>query len=186
MDFRAKHSTLFIVAHPFLERSRANRAVCEAVEGVPGLTVRKLYDLYPYFHINVEEEQRLIESHDLLVIQHPFYWYNMPALLKQWLDEVWLSGWAYGPGGDKLKDKRFLLSLTVGGNQEAYRPEGIHRFGIDTLLAPWIQTVHLCKMKWHEPKIIHGSIRASAEDLRGHAVAVRSSLESFAQTGVLK
>jgi glutathione-regulated potassium-efflux system ancillary protein KefG len=186
MSSDSNRSILFIVAHPFLERSRANRAVMTAVEGVPGLTVRRLYDLYPYFHIDVAAEQRLMSSHDLIVVQHPFYWYSMPALLKQWLDEVWLSGWAYGPGGDKLQGKHFLLSLTVGGNEEAYSSQGINRFSMDTLLAPWNQTIHLCKMKWHQPQILHGAIRAGGEELERHALSVRDSLLNFAHRGVLK
>src|SRR4051794_39300314 len=111
METTSKFSTLFVIAHPFLERSRANRAVALAVDNVPGLRMRNLYDLYPYFHIDVEEEQKQMMAHDLIVIQHPMYWYSMPALLKQWLDEVWQCGWAYGPEGDKLKDKNFLLSV---------------------------------------------------------------------------
>src|SRR5437879_848106 len=111
MEAKRNFSTLFIIAHPFLERSRANRAVLEAVSRVAGVTVRNLYDLYPYFHIDVEEEQRQMMAHDLVVIQHPFFWFSMPALLKLWIDDVWLYGWAYGPEGDKLKGKKFWLSI---------------------------------------------------------------------------
>ena len=182
----SKNSTLFIVAHPYLERSRANRAVTEAVMDVQGVTVRRLYDLYPYFNINVNVEQKLLEENDLIVVQHPFYWYSMPALLKQWLDEVWLSGWAYGPGGDKLRGKKFLLSLSVGGAEEVYSPAGSNRFSMETLLSPWNQTVHLCGMKWYAPKVIHGSIRVPSAELERHAQDVRSALAHFSGTGMMR
>lgn len=185
MEPKAKFSTLFIVAHPFLERSRATRAVSAAVRDLPGLTFRNLYDLYPYFHIDVEEEQSLMSAHDLIVVQHPLYWYNMPALLKQWLDEVWVSGWAFGPGGDRLKNKNFLLSVTSGGTQDTFALEGHGRYSLETLLSPWDQTVTLCQMKWHQPKIVHNSNRAEDEELRHHAWAMRESLARFAQSGVL-
>lgn len=29
-------------------------------------------------------------------MQHPFYWYSTPALLKEWQDLVLEHGWAYG------------------------------------------------------------------------------------------
>jgi putative NADPH-quinone reductase len=177
---------MFLIAHPYLERSRANRAVLEAVRDVPGVRVRNLYDLYPYFHIDVEEEQRQMLEHDLIVVQHPFVWYNMPALLKLWLDEVWYYGFSYGPGGDKLKGKKFLLSITTGGAQNVYPTDGDDVAPMETLLSPWTQTVRLCGMKWHEPKIIDGSIHSTDQDVRRHALEVRAALETFAKTGVLK
>jgi putative NADPH-quinone reductase len=50
-----------------------------------------LYKVYPDGNIDVEKEQKLIESH------------NCPPLLKKWLDDVLTYTWAYGSGGDKLK-----------------------------------------------------------------------------------
>lgn len=178
-------STLLIVAHPYLEKSRANRAVVQAVQDVPRITVRRLYDLYPYFNLDVAAEQELLLRHDLIVMQHPLYWYSMPALLKLWVDEVLQSGWAYGPGGDQLRGKQFLLSITAGGAKQGYSPEGSNRFDMETLLSPWNQTVHLCHMKWHTPKILHASIHASAEQLQAHALDVRQALIHFAREGSL-
>lgn len=185
MEKSTAFSTLFIVAHPYLEKSRANRTVTEAVDGLNGVTVRRLYDLYPYFHIDVAQEQKLLVNHDLIVFQHPFLWYSMPPLLKMWMDEVWQSGWAYGPGGDKLKGKRFLLSITTGGGEEAYSSQGRNRFSLETLLSPLNQTVHLCQMKWHAPRVIHGSIRTPLHELNAHAAHLRADLVNFAQSGVI-
>ncbi len=84
---------LFVVAHPFLRESRSNRAVVEAVADLPGITIHPLYDLYPYFHIDVPTEQKLLEAHDVIVMQHPFYWYAMPALMRAWQVEVFQEGW---------------------------------------------------------------------------------------------
>lgn len=42
------------------------------------------------------------------------YWFNMPAILKIWFDEVFTYQFAYGSKGDKLKNKKLLPSLTVG------------------------------------------------------------------------
>ncbi len=176
---------LFIVAHPHLEKSRANRAVVEAVTGLGGTSIHRIYDHYPYFHIDVEFEQKRLLEHDLIVIQHPFYWYSTPALLKLWLDEVLRSGFAYGLGGDKLKDKRFLLSLTVDEPETSYRAESENRFSIDTLLTPWKQTVGLCGMKWHKPLIAFDALAMPQESLRAHGVKVRETLSAYLQKGVL-
>lgn len=173
MNSPAKTKILFLVAHPHLQKSRANRAVVEAVSALDDVLVHRLYDHYPYFHIDVAREQKLLDEHELVVIQHPFYWYNMPPLLKLWLDDVWESGWAYGPGGDKLKGKKFLLSLTVGGPKESYCADGYNKFSTDMLLAPWKQTVGLCQMEWCDPLIIHGAIAAAPDVLRNHGALVR-------------
>ena len=176
---------LFLVAHPHLLKSRANRAVTEAVAAVEGITTHRLYDLYPYFHIDVEREQQILLQHDLIVVQHPFYWYSTPPLLKMWLDEVLESGWAYGPGGTALAGKDFLLSITAGGDFEAYTPAGSNRFTMETLLSPWQQTVQLCQMRWHRPRVLHASIRANDTDLHAHAERLCVDLVRYCAKGML-
>lgn len=160
---------LFLVAHPYLRQSRANRAIVEEISKRGEFTVHNLYDRYPYFHIDVEFEQSLLLEHDGLVVQHPFYWYSMPPLMKLWLDEVLESGWAYGPGGDKLKDKNFLLSTTVGGPEESYSSNGHNGYAMDVLLSPWEQTIKLCQMCWHKPAVLYNSVGASEAQLLEHA-----------------
>ena len=178
MQSRPDNRILFIVAHPFLRESRSNRAVVEAVSGLAGVTLHPLYDLYPYFHIDTKHEMELMESHDLIVAQHPFHWYSMPALMRQWLTEVFQAGWAYGEGG-KLKGKNFLVSLTVGGPESSYSTGSYNRFPMDTFLAPWNQTAHLCGMNWLKPSILYESIGASDERLREHGQTVRERLRSY-------
>ncbi len=169
-------SVLFIVAHPYLSKSRANATVARAVAEIPEVRMHVLYDRYPYFHVDVGLEQELLLAHDLIVIQHPLYWYSMPALLKLWLDDVLESGWAYGPGGDKMRDKQLMVSISVGGPEEAYSPSGYNRFPIDTFLAPWDQTAYLCQMKFLKPCLLHGAIRATPEKIDDYAFRVRERI----------
>ncbi|MGG3885590.1 NAD(P)H-dependent oxidoreductase [Brevibacillus panacihumi] len=44
------------------------------------------------------------------VLQFPFYWYSAPPLLKNWFDEAWTYGWAYGPGGVALRGKECIIA----------------------------------------------------------------------------
>ena len=94
-----------VYAHPYPDRSRAGRALLEAVQGLPDVEVRSLYELYPDFGIDVEAEQEALTRADTIVWQHPLYWYSVPGLLKHWFDKV-LAGWAYGEGGTALVGKR--------------------------------------------------------------------------------
>jgi glutathione-regulated potassium-efflux system ancillary protein KefG len=170
---------LFIVAHPHLNHSHCNRLIADRVKNHSGVTTRLLYDLYPDFQIDIDCEQSLLSQHDMLFVQHPFYWYSMPSLMKQWLDEVWASGWAYGPKGTKLAGKDFLLSITAGGPAEAYSPEGYNKFDMKTLLTPWQQSAELCGMKWHDPFILHRSLRVSDQEIEMHSLKIEQYLSNY-------
>ncbi len=84
-------------------------------------------------------------------LQHPFYWYSAPAIIKEWLDIVLESGWAYGDGGTKLHGKYLANALSTGGRENFYHPNGRNRFTIEELLAPFNQTAHLCGMAYLRP-----------------------------------
>ena len=110
------------VFHPDLSRSRGNRVLIDAIAGLDNVTVRDLYADYPDFKIDTDHEQRLLCDHDVIVFQHPLYWYSSPALLKQWQDHVLTPGFAFPPGvGDALKGKAWQSVITAGGDADAYR-----------------------------------------------------------------
>ncbi|MEZ4365463.1 MAG: NAD(P)H-dependent oxidoreductase [Kofleriaceae bacterium] len=162
---------LILFAHPVAERSRVGWRLAEAAAEVEGVTVHDLYERYPRFDLDVPREQALLTSHDVIVWQHPFYWYSVPALLKEWADLVLEHGWAYGDGGDALRDqgKLALSCVTTGGPASAYQPGGYNRFTMRQLLSPWDQTAHLCGLRYLAPFVVHGSLRlAGAEDLAPH------------------
>jgi glutathione-regulated potassium-efflux system ancillary protein KefG len=155
---------LVLFAHPVLERSRVNRRLADAIRGLEGVTFRDLYELYPSFSIDVQAEQEQLVAHDVIVFQHPFYWYSCPAILKEWQDLVLEHGWAYGVGGSKLRDKITLNAITTGGPATAYRKGGYNRFTVRELLTPWDQTAYLCGMKFLAPFVVHGSLRVVGDD----------------------
>ncbi len=137
----------------------------KAVEGLEGVTIRDLYAEYPDFGIDVAREQQSLLDHDLIVFQHPFYWYSSPAILKEWQDLVLENGWAYGPGGTKLAGRFLLSAVSTGGTEAAYHPDGRNRFEMEELLAPFNQTAYLCSMAYLKPFIIHAGRRMAHEDL---------------------
>lgn len=55
---------------------------------------------------DILRSRELIEWCDLLVVVYPTWWSMMPALLKGWIDRVFVSGWAFSmPEGAILWDK---------------------------------------------------------------------------------
>jgi glutathione-regulated potassium-efflux system ancillary protein KefG len=160
-----KNRILIIFAHPRLERSVNNLILIDKITQLPEITFHDLYEKYPDFNINIEYEKKLLRDHQIIVWQHPFYWYSSPPLLKQWIDLVLGFGWAYGPGGDALKGKIVFNSITSGGQRAAYSKDGHNRFTIKELLAPFDQTAVLCQMTYLPPFAIHGTHRISKEEL---------------------
>ncbi len=178
-----KNKILIYYVHPAPHKSRINRALIDAVSGIENITVVRLYDEYPDYYIDVKKEQQRLLEHDVIVWQHPFYWYSSPPLLKEWIDLVLEHGFAYGKDGNALQGKKVLNAITTGGSKMAYQEGGRNRFTIRQLLAPFDQTCHLCKMPYLPPFVTHGSlmidengIRDAAENYRKIIIALRDQL----------
>ena len=77
--------TLVLVFHPNMAASRVNRALAERAESLgDDVVVRRMYDLYPGFRIDIAAEQQAMEAADRIVLQFPMYWFSSPPLLKKW------------------------------------------------------------------------------------------------------
>lgn len=175
---------LVLFAHPALEKSRVNRRLVAAVRDLPGVTFHDLYEAYPEFDIDVRREQSLLVEHDLIVLQHPFFWYSTPALLKEWQDLVLEHGWAYGSEGRMLEGKRALSVVTTGGREPAYEPDGHNRFTMRQFLAPIAQTFRLCGVEYLPPFVVHGTHGMTAEEVRSHADDYRRLVEALREERV--
>lgn len=151
-------------AHPARSKSSINNAMRRAVEGLDNVTVNDLYAMYPEFLIDIEREQALCEQHDIIVFQHPFYWYSTPAIMKEWQDLVLQHGWAFGSKGNALRDKLYLQAFTAGGDADTFQEHGKNFFTIREFMAPLIATVSLCKMQWLPPFVVTGVHRGLPQD----------------------
>ncbi len=171
---------LIQLAHPVLERSRVNRHLVEAVRSLDNVTINDLYQEYPDLAISVSREQELLDTHDVIVFQHPFYWYTGPAILKEWQDLVLQHGWAYGQNGEHLLGKATFNAVTAGAPQEAYRADGYNRFTVRELLRPWEQTAHLCGMHYLGPFVVYGTLKISNHaDMHEASTAYRTLIEAL-------
>lgn len=171
-----------VYAHPYPNRSRANRALLEAVRDVPGIEIRSLYDLYPDFGIDIELEQEALSRADLIVWQHPLYWYSVPGLMKHWFDKVLAHGWAYGEGGTALQSKACLWVTTTGGDEAAFLPTGMHAHVFSSFVPPVEQTARFCGMRWEPPLIVHGAHRVPDRVLAEQAASYRDRLITLSTT----
>ena len=177
------NSILILFGHPAFKRSTINAALREAVETLEGVTFHDLYASYPDFLIDVSHEQQLCKSHDVIIFQHPFYWYSTPAIIKEWFDLVLEHEWAYGLNGSALKGKITFQALTAGGSPESYGADGSNRFSIRELTAPFRAMANLCGMDWLPPFAVLGTHQGlpeieragRAEDYRRILIALRDN-----------
>ncbi len=170
---------LILFAHPALEKSRVNRVLADAVRDLPGVTFRDLYQHYPDLDIDVEVEQELLGAHEIVVFQHPLYWYSTPAIIKEWFDLVLQHGWAYGSDGTALVGKQVLTVTTTGSSEESYQPDGLNLYSLRQLLAPVQRTAEFCGMEYLPPFGIHSSFSLTGEEVAGHAADYRRVIEAL-------
>ncbi|AJW40818.1 NADH oxidoreductase YRKL Flavodoxin 2 [Rhodococcus sp. B7740] len=80
---------------------------------------------------DVIAEQIRIDRADHLVLVFPMYWWSMPALLKGWIDRVFVSGWAYDLTADygivkKLDRLTVHLVSLAGDDADSFDRHGVY------------------------------------------------------------
>ncbi len=134
--------TLMILAHPNIGESVGNKTIKEAFAKESNTEVRHLDTLYPDFKIDIEAEQKALLEADTIVFQHPLFWYNIPAILKQWIDQVIQFGFAFG-NNYALENKKVVISFTIGSSKDLYPEETIQN-----ITFPLRGLASYCKMNY--------------------------------------
>ncbi len=173
------NNILILFAHPALQKSRVNRRLIKYINNIDGVTFHDLYEAYPDFHILIENEQKLLLQHDIVVFHHPVFWFNMPAILREWQDHVLVYGWAYGKKGTALQGKRLLSVISTGGKEAMYSSNGYHRYTIKEFLRPIEQMAYMCGMDYLPPFVIHGTHKITEEKIIKHGEDLRKFLTAL-------
>lgn len=146
---------------------------------------------------DIEIEIEKIKSADLIIFNFPMYWFSMPAIMKGWIDRVFISGYCYGGtrfydrGG--LKGKKAMLSFSLGGREHMFGNNAIHG-EMDLLLRPIMQgmlayvglTVLPPFIAYHVPYISDDARREVLDNYQQHLQSINQlepltfpSLEDF-------
>ncbi|HVT69839.1 MAG TPA: NAD(P)H-dependent oxidoreductase, partial [Trebonia sp.] len=130
----------------------------------------------------------------LVVLQFPLWWFGMPAILKGWIDRVFIKGYAYsipdperpgrslryGAGG--LAGKRALAVVTVGADPAGYGPRGIDG-PLDDLLFPLLHgTFFYTGMSPLPPVTIYNANHVSASGYEAAVAELRTRLRDAETT----
>lgn len=179
---------LIVSGHPNLSESVGNAAILnEVARALPDVEIRRLDRLYPDFNIDVFAEQEALLKADVIVWQFPFSWYSLPGLMKLWLDQVFVHGFAHGSKA-KLGGKKLLLSFTTGAPSALYAADGFFGHAVEDYLVQFATTAALCNLEWQAPIYTCGisyaerdeakiaQQKAMAQDHAGRLIAALNAL----------
>lgn len=171
-------NVLVIYSHTYHSQSYAGKAILEVLEAQPGITVRKLEELYPDNRpIDVAAEQAALVAADVIVFQHPLFWFATPALMKRYMDEVFQYGFAYGADSFKLAGKKFVHSYTTGAAAEVYTG-GLHQNAEAALIA----TAAFCRMEYAGAFPLYGQLALENPNVAAEAKAHAERLVELLKT----
>ncbi|MCL2566667.1 MAG: NAD(P)H-dependent oxidoreductase [Alphaproteobacteria bacterium] len=143
--------TLVVVGHQNYEKSNYNKKLVESLKDLPNVDVHVIKE-----NFDVSQEQKLLAEHDNIVFQFPFTWYNLSPLFKSWFDKVFVRGFAYGDGGNKLEGKNFAIAITTSSFAEAYTHSGHNKYTVDEFLTPTKATINFARGNLKGIFALHG------------------------------
>ena len=124
------------------------------------------------------EVRKLVEA-DLLILSFPVFWFSVPAIMKGWIDRVFLSGIVYGGkrfydrGG--LRGKKALVAVTIGSREHMFGSDAVHG-PLEAMMSHLLRgTLGYAGMEviapyvaWHVPYVGDDSRRATLQDYRAY------------------
>ncbi|OUC96513.1 NAD(P)H-dependent oxidoreductase [Streptomyces swartbergensis] len=122
---------------------------------------------------------------DLLVLSFPMWWFSLPAVLKGWVDRVFVMGGVFGGDHGLFKDaalagKRAMLLFTTGGPGESFRPGGAFGPMDDFLFHIHRGMLEFVGFQVLDPVITYGPARMTDQERAAALDAVRESVARVA------
>lgn len=122
--------------------------------------------------IDVHREIESLRSADLLVLQFPLWWHGPPAILKGWMDRVFVNGGLYSSRmryeTGYFSGKRALVSVTTGAPKKAFGP-GCRGGDFEVMLWPVHYSLHYMGFSVLPPAFLRNSGARLQLRARGYA-----------------
>lgn len=123
--------TAVIVAHPQLEDSGTQRFLKEATTSLRRIDWHEL-KVNSSGHFDAAAEKKFLKDKKRIIFQFPLYWYSAPAILKQWMDEIFdIADVTW------LQNKELGLAVSLGQPLKEYRLGGREGIALSSLLSPF-------------------------------------------------
>lgn len=133
---------------------------------------------------DIRREIEAVQASELLVLVFPVFWFSMPAMLKGWIDRVFVSGLFYGGkriyGEGGMAGKKALVLASLGGREHMFGDGAIHGPLADGMLRHLLQgtlgyvgyEVLEPFFACHVPYLPDDERRAILDGLRAHVAQV--------------
>lgn len=133
---------------------------------------------------DIRREIEAVLAAELLVLVFPVFWFSLPAMLKGWIDRVFVSGLFYGgrriyaEGG--MRGRKALVVCSLGGREHMFGDGAIHGRLADGMLRHLTQgtlgyvgyDVLEPFFAYHVPYLDEAGRRALLDRLAAHVGAV--------------
>ena len=165
-------NVLVLLSHPYVQYSFTHQHLSAKLAEIPGVTVRHIDQLSrDGLHFDAKGEQEIWDQADTIVLEFPLYWYHGPASLKQYLDDILTTDWAF-EGAHELAGKNLLILTTTGGLESEYHKDGDHGFTVSEVLTPFKATAHITKMNYLPEIVIYAAKLQDESELQNQLADV--------------
>lgn len=140
---------------------------------------------------DIRAEQDKLRWADTIVLQFPLWWYSTPAILKGWIDRVFVKGFAYGIadpdhpgrtfryGSGPLSGRRAQVIVTTGSPEPAMGPRGVNG-QLDQVLFPLLHgTLWYVGLDVLPPMAVFGADRLPSDGYAQMAKELRTHLQGL-------
>ena len=145
--------TLIIMSHPDVAQSSSQKFLLAAIKGEEQVQIRHLESLLAEReskHFDKSIERACLQEADRIIFQFPFYWYQCPSVMKQWMDEVLTLNLS-----QKDKKKELGIVVIVGAKKDRYTAGDSVGFGIEELLRPYQALANQLGWEYQTPFVIY-------------------------------
>ncbi|MBG9982663.1 NAD(P)H-dependent oxidoreductase [Aerococcaceae bacterium DSM 111020] len=129
--------TLVVIAHPELDSSMSQQFLIESGMHWSNVDYLDLTDLYSLEDMVITDERNRLIKYDRVFFQFPLYWYQAPAVLKQWLDDILPLNFEDTELMHALSGKDFGLIVTIGRKEEHFQSGGQEQRTLSEMLSPF-------------------------------------------------
>jgi NAD(P)H dehydrogenase (quinone) len=78
---------------------------------------------------DIKQELKKLLWCNIFIMQFPLYWFSMPAMVKGWIDRVFVNSLIYGVGKryetGGLRGRRAMVATTTGAYEAMFTPDGL-------------------------------------------------------------
>jgi putative NADPH-quinone reductase len=168
-----------LYAHPYGRHSYVNQYLIKAIQSLPNLDVADLYQAFPDFYINVQQQQLQLQKSTVIILQFPIQSGFPPALLVQYLHKVFCQGWAFGVNEQQLPTQA-LANKTLLVLLSDVEPDSLLS-GADLVIQTLQRLARCCGMHFAQPICVPPRRLLAEAELSQIAIQYQQSLQNLLQ-----